>query len=771
MELIKASPEPPETTDVVGSPGSELTQIPSVVVDPGSRPVSALMSTPQLTTSPEMQEAKPELPNGTESRPPPPVRSASEGLSDRGPNGTYRMARNARTDQLEARQQSRDLANFLQTTAPPPLRSASAPHSGEEAQREQSKKHKFKDLMSRIGPYRRDRVDPHDPPAALLKMPWGDRQPVSSADLNKGKPFPGSPSNQSLGPNYGPSGPKSLRSQRSVSSVGTASSIPSSPPTSSSASAKDVLRKPSLMRKWAHHVTEPARQRRTSASSKGLTSPLLSSSKLRLSEVEEDPADSASASSRAHGLGIGGLGIGVPPSILESQHSDELTSELEYNPPVGSDASLLKSETVSPPKSPIAVTTTKVEEIEQLKEPEVKEHVEPVEVSREQEQLPQEQAPVPAEVPEPLTIETSPSVHTAPSITSSPRIADTPSLVQEATWPMSPELPAVPSTIHSEAASPTLPSPAASQSSRLSMRPLPERPGERRQSRELPRPPTSASPTAVTSARRFSKQEFPSPTSTIPESPENSSILETPVESSRSPTVRKLPEPPIEEHLPDLAPDATIKAASLASLAQPPRHDRVAELSGQNQSPKSSPTLSQNSGFDDKLDGGYIHVSEIAPLRSMLENAATVRECQILVDALLTQLGVPRESMSDNDQQDRVAEWLANERSTPSGENVSELQTPNGSPKLKVKTHRSSLSAGSGRRIVSRKSSKGTTVGSLSPEITMKNLPALPIPEASPEPPSASSDPTPTPSTTTAAPAAQQQQQDVPPHTLVETKS
>lgn len=764
MELIKASPEPPETTDIVGSPGSELTQIPAVVVDPGSRPVSALMSTPQLTTSPEMQEPKPEPANGTESRPPAPVRSASEGLSDRGPNGTYRMARNARTDQIEARQQSRDLANFLSTTAPP-LRSASAPHGGEESQREQSKKHKFKDLMARIGPYRRDRVDPHDPPAALLKMPWGgDRQPVSSADLNKGKPFPGSSSNQSLGPNVSAPGPKSLRSQRSVSSVGTASSIPTSPPTNSSASTKDVLRKPSLMRKWAHHVTEPARQRRTSASSKGLTSPLMSSSKLRLSEVEEDPTDSASASSRALGLGLGGLGIGMPPSILESERSDELASELEYNPPVGSDASLLKSETVSPPRSPDVAA--RADEVEQLKEPETKEAEE---VAKELEQPPQAQPEV-AKLP---SDEKSPSVHTAPSIKSSPRITDTPSLMQEATWPMPPELPAVPSTIHSEAASPTVPSPATSQSSRLSMRPLPERPGERRQSRELPRPPVSASPTAMASPRMFSKQEFPSPTSTIPESPENSSILETPVES-KSPTVRKLPEPPIDEHLPDMAPDATIKAASLASLAaQPPRHDRVAELSGQQAlSPKSSPTLSQNSGLEDKIDGGYVHVSEIAPLRSMLENATTVRECQVLVDALLTQLGVPRDSMTVNDQQDRVAEWLANERSVPTGDNVSELQTPNGSPKLKVKSHRSSLSAGSGKRIVSRKSSKGTTVGSLSPEITMKNLPALPIPEASPEPPSASSDPTSTSSTTTTASVtAQQQQQDGPPHTLVETKS
>lgn len=742
MELIKASPEPPETTDAVGSPESESTQIPAVVVDPGSRPVSALTSTPQLTTSPEMQESKAESVKEVERRPPAPIRSASEGITDRGPNGTYRSARNPRTDQIETRQQSRDLANFLTTTAPP-LRSASAPHGGEEAQREQSKKHKFKDLMARIGPYRRDRIDPHDPPAALIKMPWDkDRQPVSSADLNKGRPFPGSSSNQALNASLGSYGPKSLRSQRSVSSVGTASSAPTGPPSISSASAKDVLRKPSLMRKWAHSVTEPARQRRTSASSKSLTSPLLSQSKLRLSEVEEDPTDSAGASSRAIGLGLGGLGIGLPSSILESERSDGL-SELEFSPPAETDVSPLLSDAAPQTLPP---DTTKVEAVEQLKEPDLKKA----------EGAPGERSLSPLAQPASLvngrsSLDTiSPSAHTAPSITSSPRIADTPSLVQEATWPMPPEFPAA-----SES-----PSPSTSQGSRLSMRPLPEPPTERRQSRELPRPPCSASPTTATSPRAFSKQEFPVPAPTIPESLEPSSSPEAPA-ASRSPTVRKLPEPPTEEPLPEIAADATVRAASAASLSQPLRHDRVAELSRQAQSPKSSPTLSQNSGFEDKIDGGYIHVSEIAPLRSMLQNASSVRECQVLVDALLTQLGVPMEATPGSDQQERVAEWLSNERGVPACDSVSELQSPNGSPKLKLKTHRSSLSAGSGKRIVSRKSSRATTVGSLSPEITMKNLAAS---EAAPEALSKAAPP----ASAAASPAASQ---DEPPHTLVETKS
>lgn len=725
MELIKASPEPE-----VGS-RSESTHTSAPARDAGPRHLSASMSNMKLMEELGPKDAKEEQFARSQSRPFP-VRSASESISDHGPNGTYRSARNPRTDQTESRSQSRELASFLSTTAPP-QRSASAPYSSEDSFREQSKRHKLKDLMSRIGPYRRDRIDPHDPPPAMMKMPWDkDRQPVSSADFHKLRQ-PSATSNQSLTPTPPGSAPKSLRSQRSVSSVGTASasSVPATLP--NAASAKDVLRKPSLMRKWAHQVTEPARQRRTSASSRGLTSPLLSQSKSRLSEVEEDTADAVGASSRALGLGLGGLGLGMPPLILESERSN-IRSDLEHDAPAGSAPTLPKDEVNPRPKSSVSATGPEV--VERLKEAQIRD-------LQDASGNLKGEPPVLLEANEPLPTDVSPRPADAePALNGSSVVAEPQPLAQDASRPRPPEL-----SMPAQAPSPSL---SQGSSSRQSLRPLPERPGDRRTSRELPKPPqpNSASPTASISPRVFSKQEFPSPHMS---SPELRTLPEAPAEVVRSPTLRRLPEVPDEEHMLEPASAATVKASSLASLTQPLRHDRVAELSAHStQSPKDSPSpLQHNNLVDSGIDGGYVHVSELTHLRSLLENATTVRECQIMVDCVLTRLGVPRDVVSGDDHQERVTEWLRSDSSSPSRDNVSELQTPNGSPRLKLKTHRSSLSAGSGKRVISRKSSKGTTVEShLSPDITMKNLPALPGPAASPD--HSSPSPTVTPPTPTA---------------------
>ncbi|GMK56805.1 hypothetical protein CspeluHIS016_0306450 [Cutaneotrichosporon spelunceum] len=73
--------------------------------------------------------------------------------------------------------------------------------------------------------------------------------------------------------------------------------------------------------------------------------------------------------------------------------------------------------------------------------------------------------------------------------------------------------------------------------------------------------------------------------------------------------------------------------------------------------PTSSPKASLRS-FDsepalERLAEGYVALTDLTPLRTLLDHATTARECQLLLDAILSQIGVPHQGETD-----RVAAWL-----------------------------------------------------------------------------------------------------------------
>jgi hypothetical protein len=63
-----------------------------------------------------------------------------------------------------------------------------------------------------------------------------------------------------------------------------------------------------------------------------------------------------------------------------------------------------------------------------------------------------------------------------------------------------------------------------------------------------------------------------------------------------------------------------------------------------------------------------IPLSDLAPLRGLLQHATTARECQLLLDAILSQYGVPQHPYSNEpiiDSETRIAAWLLAGREGP----------------------------------------------------------------------------------------------------------
>ncbi|WVQ70129.1 uncharacterized protein L199_008354 [Kwoniella botswanensis] len=70
-----------------------------------------------------------------------------------------------------------------------------------------------------------------------------------------------------------------------------------------------------------------------------------------------------------------------------------------------------------------------------------------------------------------------------------------------------------------------------------------------------------------------------------------------------------------------------------------------------------------------------IPINDLVPLRKLLDHATSVRECKLLLDAILSQFGVPRQSLSDDKTgqvevgpEDRVMAWLLAGRDGPVGD-------------------------------------------------------------------------------------------------------
>ncbi|KAL1405288.1 hypothetical protein Q8F55_008915 [Vanrija albida] len=125
----------------------------------------------------------------------------------------------------------------------------------------------------------------------------------------------------------------------------------------------------------------------------------------------------------------------------------------------------------------------------------------------------------------------------------------------------------------------------------------------------------------------------------------------------------------------------------------------------------------------------FVDVADLVPLRQLLDHATTARECQLLLDAILSQLGVPRGEILGGTvarPDDRVVAWLLSGREGPVGD-----ITP-----VHPKSHSraSSYAGGHGRTSSKNHMPTSRSASSLSgrrritTELANKNLPALPPP-------------------------------------------
>jgi hypothetical protein len=92
----------------------------------------------------------------------------------------------------------------------------------------------------------------------------------------------------------------------------------------------------------------------------------------------------------------------------------------------------------------------------------------------------------------------------------------------------------------------------------------------------------------------------------------------------------------------------------------PPRSPASSPRGSPRAAPTTLPSTSPKASFRsldsepaERLPEGYVALADLTPLRSLLDHATTARECQLLLDAILSQIGVPRAGETD-----RVAAWL-----------------------------------------------------------------------------------------------------------------
>lgn len=495
-----------------------------------------------------------------------------------GTSATYRASRH-RSEHLESQREVRELASFLATTGPP----VASHHAQEESTTSQSSaqsRMSFKGLMSRMSSTKRHKDDHGNFKA------WAEKKHLLSAPaVNNQRPKTGSGPGGSTG---------ALRSQRSASSVATSTSTvqplmtstvslssPSEATTDTAPKVREVVRKPSLVRKWAAQVTagEPTR-----TSSRRRTTPMTISSPLPTVSLDEEPPieHESKVASPSPQVPTSVLGFVAEPSS-PNRESFYTTIEEDFGPEI--------TRGNGTPEAALAALTAG---------------------SRSG-----KSSPVVSRDPE-----REPSIYDRPvsssfSARSSPRTGFS-QLRHERVHELSEEA-SVRSTSRANGTAHPLSSSAASTTARSVTESSPS----------IGTPSVSGSPRAAKS----------------------------------------------------VLPPRTSSASATASANASPRSEHR---------PLSRPPSSSGYTSTASMDGS-IPLSDLLPLRHLLDNATSTRECQLLLDAILSQMGVPRAGEISTPE-DRVAAWLLAGRDGPCTH-------------LKEKK-------------VRRKK--------LSPELAMKNLPALP---------------------------------------------
>lgn len=517
------------------------------------------------------------------------VRSASEGAHDLYTGGTVRQG-NFAAQQLQSRQEDRDLVAFLAT--PPPVKSTAV--FDDQPSLVRNKRPSFKNIMSRM---KKDRTK-DSPRVPTPSMPNLTQR---SPSMEQGM----------------------LRSQKSSSSFASGSTVmalgisSADLPAESSTPLKprEVLRKPSLVRKWAQQVTAGDSQRNIGRRRGGSTPRSITPSLPTLTGGDDEelattpqsshqPASNASTSSHqrqsstSSGQGLGLGGVDFPESFAFrpiAEDASEPSNDMGREEVVDStEASPKDMDANRGREAALAQLTAK-----------------------------------------------SPSLQSRPS---SPKLVDN-----------------RPSSRSSFRDSPKV------RSSPLHHRVL-----------ELAREGDDGSPVAV---------PLPQPLSS-PVSPEVSSTL------------------------------GSLVSVKGGVHTEPSEHSDLGKKADLPETPDAS------------APEGYLAMADLVPLRHLLDHATSARECQLLLDAILSQLGVPRTPHVGTvaRPEDRVAAWLLAGREGPVGDSraigprpmrsATNPRSPNGS-----RSPIGPRSPGSTSPVSRSPVSKRTP---LTPDATMKSLPALP---------------------------------------------
>ncbi|CAK9780181.1 unnamed protein product [Cutaneotrichosporon oleaginosum] len=264
-------------------------------------------------------------------------RSASEGgivETEVNVNGEMFSGQRSKSDRLTMRPETRELAHFLSTTAPPPITTAPDFTRPISPPQPSSRSGRFKNIMSRMSSTRRK--EPKDEDTSFKS--WAERTLLPSPSVQTLRSYPDNSSLQSptlLPPSHTRDGSTGLRSQKSHSSVGSVSTLHGQtpggqpraqsarnvePPLAPTATPREMLRRASIVRKWAAQVGH-GEQKLTRRKS----TPLSVSSPLPEND-EGSEKQSDADSLRSPGVGLG-LGMGALPSIA---HSDGLMTEDEF---------------------------------------------------------------------------------------------------------------------------------------------------------------------------------------------------------------------------------------------------------------------------------------------------------------------------------------------------------------------------------------------------------------------------------------------------------